>query len=259
MIQKIIPVFLKAVYQNFYVLFIPSVLNSKIMKSIFFLLAMLICTALVFAQSSVTDVPAVKTVKAPAKVQQPAISSITTATPVIETKVIANTNSGSLAPVPVQIVNAKPLDNNGSVAPLAVPNLKPIAVKADLINSTNTSVELPAAGKKVEISLVPNSTNTAIPVQVNLQPVENTSARPAKRVGVVAKPLMPVSISQVNAAPLQQDLAAPTDLPVSKLPQTIINPVKPVQLETVPMTVINPAVKVVPVVPVKVVKPKNKE
>ena len=226
------------------------------MKSIFFLLAMLICTALVFAQSSVTDVPAVKTVKAPAKVQQPAISSITTATPVIETKVIANTNSGSLVPLPVKMVNAKPLDNNGSVAPLAVPNLKPTAVKADLINSTNTRVELPAAGKKVEISLVPNSTNTAIPVQVNLQPVENTSAR---RVNVVAKPLMPVSISPVNAAPLQQDLAAPTDLPVSKLPQTIINPAKPVQLETVPMTVINPAVKVVPVLPIQVVKPRNKE
>ncbi len=227
------------------------------MKSIFFLQTMLMCTTVVFAQSSVTDVPAVKEVNAPVKIQQPVISSVIAITPVTSKKGIVNDNSGSLMPVPAQKNIVTPVDNTGSVAPVFITKHQPTAVPADVKNSTNSIPIIPAT-RIITISTVPNSTNTTIPVQAPVQPVGKIKGMPVQVVKVVATPFKPVIASVINVASVQQDLLEPTDISVGHLPQIILNPAKPVQLETVPMTVINPAAKV-PLVSVKAVKPKSKE
>ncbi len=209
------------------------------MKNIFLFIAFLFCTSLVFAQSSVSDVPA-KTVT-PAKTNELVISSTNTVVqPVAKNKVTGIDNTGSVALTPSTKIATKPADISGSIAPV-----KDVKVE-----------------RKVAIENKINSTNSIKPVEVLVQqPVENLKPNSVQTVNEVAKPLLPISVSTANAELISDIAPASKVVNTTKLPEVKIDNSKQLKLEEVPASVINPAIKAspVPMQGAEKVKTKNKE
>ena len=231
------------------------------MKNIFLFITCLFCAPFIFAQSSVSDVPA-KTVR-PAKVKEPVVSSTTNAIqPATEKKVVEKDNSGSIAPTQATKTIDKPVDNSGSIAPVKQMKVEANAVSRDVINSTNTGSQIPVAEKQVNVSNRSNSSNNLNSVETRVnQSVENSNTIPGQPVNLLTKPLLPITVSAANAELILEIESPSKAVNANKLPEVKFDNTKQLKLEEVPASVINPATKAppVPTQTAEKAKTKNKE
>ena len=206
------------------------------MKNILLLPALLFFTSYVFAQSSISDIPAAKTVM-PAKLE-PAVSSIN--------------------PVSNSVTEKKAVkDNNGSVAPEIQKAAEIKSTPQNSVNSTNTGLQIPATEKQSNISNTNCSAIAIKPIEAQSLQVDDKSI-PVTSGSIITKPLIQMTVSATNTGLLKNTVPATNEINTNKLPAVQIDNSKKVITEEVPPSIINPAFKV-PEVPMQgAEKPKGK-